>query len=137
MEEYNQENSNNKLSRIIVFVDEYAELLNSNRPKEDAALLLRLAQKARACGIHLVISTQRPDVKIISGNIKVNFPTRVAFSVASHIDSMNILNASGANDLLGKGDMLTNVDGKITRLQAPFISIKEIKSVVDFIKLNK
>ncbi len=136
IKEYNQENENKKMSRIIVFVDEYAELLNSNRPKEDAAKLLRLAQKARACGIHLVVSTQRPDVKIISGNIKVNFTTRIAFSVASHIDSMNILNSSGAEDLIGKGDMLINMDGRITRLQAPFISVKEIKNVVNYVKSN-
>ena len=125
-----------KLPVIITMIDEYADMVGSEYQKKVEQIIQRLAQKARAGGIHLIISTQRPTVKVINGVIKANFPTRVAFSVASHIDSQNILDETGAQNLVGKGDMLLGYYNKMERLQAPFISFEEIKSVVNYIKEN-
>jgi S-DNA-T family DNA segregation ATPase FtsK/SpoIIIE len=95
----------------------------------------RLAQMARAAGIHLIMATQRPSVDVITGTIKANFPTRVSFQVTSKIDSRTILGEQGAEQLLGKGDMLyMAAGGKISRVHGPFVSDKEVEDVVNFIK---
>ena len=123
-----------KIPQIIVIIDEYADIACSAYAKQFDRLIQRLAQKARACGIHLIISTQRPSVKVINGIIKANFPTRVAFAVASYIDSMNILDSTGAECLLGSGDMLFTSGRQFERLQSPYVSTEEILAVTDFIK---
>lgn len=131
-----KENGRDKLPTIIVVVDEYADLVDS--AKDVAVPVVRLAQKARAAGIHLIISTQRPSVNVITGVIKANLGTRVALAVASAVDSMTILGEGGAEKLLGYGDMLVDC-AKIsrsgfTRVQGCFVDNKEIKRVVDFLK---
>lgn len=123
-----------KIPQILVIIDEYADAACSAYAKQFDRLIQRLAQKARACGIHLIISTQRPSVKVINGVIKANFPTRVAFSVASYVDSMNILDSTGAECLLGSGDMLLSSGRHTERLQSPYVSTEEILDVIDFIK---
>jgi len=95
--------------------------------------IARLAQLARAVGIHLIIATQRPSVNIITGTIKANFPVRIAFKVSSKIDSRTILDAGGAEQLIGKGDMLISYNGEITRLQCAFVDTPEVDSICDFI----
>ena len=124
------------LPMILVAIDEYADIASSTYAKQFDRLVQRLAQKARACGIHLVISTQRPSVKVINGIIKANFPARAAFAVASYVDSMNILDTTGAECLLGSGDMLFSGGRHTDRLQAPYVSTEEITAVADFIKEN-
>ena len=124
------------LPMILVAIDEYADIASSTYAKQFDRLVQRLAQKARACGIHLVISTQRPSVKVINGIIKANFPARAAFAVASYVDSMNILDTTGAECLLGSGDMLFSGGRHTDRLQAPYVSTEEIAAVADFIKEN-
>jgi S-DNA-T family DNA segregation ATPase FtsK/SpoIIIE len=101
--------------------------------KEIEMPIARLAQLARAVGIHLIIATQRPSVNIITGTIKANFPCRIAFKVTSKIDSRTILDTGGADQLIGKGDMLISYHGEITRLQCVFIDTPEVERVVDFI----
>jgi S-DNA-T family DNA segregation ATPase FtsK/SpoIIIE len=95
--------------------------------------IARLAQLARAVGIHLIIATQRPSVNIITGTIKANFPARIAFKVSSKIDSRTILDAGGAEQLIGKGDMLISYNGEITRLQCAFVDTPEVERVAEFI----
>lgn len=131
--EYNS-SCEKKIPQILVIIDEYADIACSAYAKQFDRLIQRLAQKARACGIHLVISTQRPSVKVINGVIKANFPTRVAFAVASYVDSMNILDSTGAECLLGSGDMLFAGGRHTDRLQSPYVSTDEILAVTDFIK---
>ena len=98
-------------------------------------LVQSLAQKARAAGIHLIMATQRPSVDVVTGTIKANFPTRIAFQVASKIDSRTILNEMGAEQLLGRGDMLYMSDGgKVVRVHGPFVSDDEVERVVGFIR---
>ena len=122
------------LPYIVIVIDELADLMITHG-KEVEIPITRLAQKARAAGIHLVIATQRPSSEIVTGLIKTNFPTRVAFKVSSSIDSRTILDASGAEKLLGNGDMLFKPNGKpLQRLQASFISESEVIKVVDHIK---
>jgi S-DNA-T family DNA segregation ATPase FtsK/SpoIIIE len=101
--------------------------------KEIEMPIARLAQLARAVGIHLIIATQRPSVNIITGTIKANFPCRIAFKVASKIDSRTILDTGGADQLIGKGDMLISYHGEITRLQCVFVDTPEVERVVEFI----
>ncbi len=98
--------------------------------------IARLAQKARAAGIHVILATQRPSVDVITGMIKANFPTRIAFRVAQRVDSRTILDAQGAEYLLGKGDMLASVNGKqgLKRIQCPFVSEEEIQKICDFLR---
>jgi S-DNA-T family DNA segregation ATPase FtsK/SpoIIIE len=101
--------------------------------KEIEEPIARLAQLARAIGIHLVIATQRPTTSVITGNIKANFPARIAFMVRSSVDSRTILDQTGANQLIGRGDMLISIGGELTRVQCAFIDTKEVERVVDFI----
>lgn len=132
--EYNEKvEEKDKLPAIIIIIDEYADMVSNKGYKELAGNIQRIAQKARAAGMYMFIATQRPSAKVIDGVIKANLPSRVAFSVASHIDSMNILDVSGAEDLIGAGDMLFQQGGYLKRLQAPFISTEEIARVVDSI----
>jgi DNA segregation ATPase FtsK/SpoIIIE, S-DNA-T family len=117
---------------IVLVIDEFADLiLTAGREVEQP--LARLAQLARAVGIHLVIATQRPSVNIITGSIKANFPARIAFKVASKIDSRTILDSGGADQLIGQGDMLLSVGGDMIRLQGAFVDTSEVEKVLDFI----
>lgn len=124
-----------KMPYIIIIFDEYNDFMLSY-PKEISPLITSLTQKGRAAGIHLILATQRPDVKVITGTIKANIPARIALKTTSQIDSRTILDASGAEDLLGNGDMLymASDNPRLVRLQAPFISTEEIKDVVSYIK---
>lgn len=119
------------LPQIVVIVDELADLMMT-AGKEVEFLIQRLAQKARAAGIHLIMATQRPSVDVITGVIKANLPTRISFSVTSKIDSRTILGEQGAEQLLGKGDMLYMPGGKqIARVHGPFVSDEEVRAVAD------
>ncbi len=120
------------LPYIILVVDEFADLMMT-AGKEVETPITRLAQLARAIGIHLIIATQRPSVNIITGTIKANFPARVAFRVISKIDSRTILDTGGADQLVGRGDMLLSTGNELIRLQCAFIDTPEIESIVDFI----
>jgi len=117
---------------IVLVIDEFADLIMT-AGKEIEMPIARLAQLARAVGIHLIIATQRPSVNIITGTIKANFPSRVAFKVSSKIDSRTILDTGGAEQLIGKGDMLISHNGELTRLQCAFVDTPEVEEVVDFI----
>jgi S-DNA-T family DNA segregation ATPase FtsK/SpoIIIE len=123
-----------ELPLIIVVVDEMADLMLV-AGKEIEAAIQRLAQMARAAGIHLIMATQRPSVDVITGTIKANFPTRISFQVTSKIDSRTILGEGGAEQLLGRGDMLYMAGGgRITRVHGPFVSDEEVERVVSFLK---
>ncbi|TMK13464.1 MAG: cell division protein FtsK, partial [Alphaproteobacteria bacterium] len=123
-----------ELPMIIVVVDEMADLMLV-AGKEIEASVQRLAQMARAAGIHLIMATQRPSVDVITGTIKANFPTRVSFQVTSKIDSRTILGEGGAEQLLGRGDMLYMAGGgRVTRVHGPFVSDEEVERVVSFLK---
>ena len=124
-----------KLPQIVIIVDELADLMMV-APGEVEDAICRLAQLARACGIHLVIATQRPSVNVITGVIKANIPSRIAFSVSSSVDSRTIIDMGGAEKLLGKGDMLFYPSGyqKPLRVQGAFVSDEEVNSVVEFLR---
>ncbi|MFS0780524.1 DNA translocase FtsK [Bacillus sp. 1P06AnD] len=132
-EEHNQHND--RLPFIVIIIDELADLMMMS-PAEVEEAICRIAQKARACGIHLIVATQRPSVDVITGLIKANIPTRIAFSVSSQVDSRTIIDSAGAEKLLGRGDMLfvENGSSKNVRLQGTFVSDEEIEEVVDFVK---
>ncbi len=117
---------------IVLVVDEFADLIMT-AGKEVEMPIARLAQLARAIGIHLIIATQRPSVNIITGTIKANFPARIAFKVSSKIDSRTILDAGGAEQLIGKGDMLISYNGEITRVQCAFVDTPEVDKVCEAI----
>ncbi|MBC7774184.1 MAG: DNA translocase FtsK, partial [Phycisphaerae bacterium] len=117
---------------IVLVIDEFADLIMT-AGKEIELPIGRLAQLARAVGIHLIIATQRPSVNIITGVIKANFPARIAFKVASKVDSRTILDTGGAEQLTGRGDMLLSVGGDIVRLQSAFVDTPEVERVIDFI----
>ena len=124
----------NPLPFIVVVVDEMADLMLV-AGKDIEAAIQRLAQMARAAGIHIIMATQRPSVDVITGTIKANFPTRVSFHVTTKIDSRTILGETGAEQLLGQGDMLYMANGgRITRVHGPFVSDREVESVVRFLK---
>ncbi len=135
MREQGQEDAPAKMPQIVIIVDELADLMMVS-PGEVEESICRLAQLARAAGIHLIIATQRPSVDVITGLIKANMPSRVAFSVSSGVDSRTILDMNGAEKLLGKGDMLFYPQGysKPARVQGAFVSDKEVSDVVDFLK---
>ncbi len=117
---------------IVLVIDEFADLIMT-AGKEIELPLGRLAQLARAVGIHLIIATQRPSVNIITGVIKANFPARIAFKVSAKVDSRTILDASGADQLVGRGDMLLSVGGDMVRIQCAFVDTPEVERVVEFI----
>ena len=132
-----KENEMGKLPQIVIIIDELADLMMvAKNDVEDA--ICRLAQKARAAGMHLVIATQRPSVDVITGLIKANVPSRIAFAVSSQVDSRTILDSVGAEKLLGKGDMLFFPSGapKPSRVQGAFVSDEEVEKIVSFIKSN-
>ena len=141
LKEYNSKFVNRKLNPndghkflpyIIVVVDEFADLIMT-AGKEVEMPIARIAQLARAVGIHLIIATQRPSVNIITGVIKANFPARIAFRVSSKIDSRTILDAGGAEQLIGKGDMLLSTGNDLIRIQCAFVDTPEIEKITDFI----
>jgi DNA segregation ATPase FtsK/SpoIIIE, S-DNA-T family len=121
---------------IVLVIDEFADLIMT-AGKEIEMPIARLAQLARAVGIHLIIATQRPSVNIITGTIKANFPSRIAFKVSSKIDSRTILDTGGAEQLIGKGDMLVSHHGEVTRLQCAFVDTPEVDKVVSHIEKQR
>ena len=132
----NPNNGHRFLPYIVLVVDEFADLMMT-AGKEVEAPIARLAQLARAIGIHLVIATQRPSVNIITGTIKANFPGRIAFKVTAKVDSRTILDAGGADQLIGRGDMLLSQSGELTRLQCPFVDTPEVEHIAKFIGEQK
>ena len=127
----NPENGHRFLPYIVVIVDEFADLITTS--KEVEGPVMRLAAVARAAGIHLIIATQRPDVRVITGGIKTNFPARIAFRVMQMVDSRTIIDQPGANQLIGRGDMLFSNNGEITRVQCALVDTAEVERVVDYI----
>lgn len=134
---YLNDESCQKLPQILIIIDELADLMMV-APGEVEDAICRLAQLARAAGLHLIIATQRPSVNVITGLIKANIPSRIAFAVSSQIDSRTIIDGSGAEKLLGKGDMLFFPSGypKPVRVQGAYVSDKEVSTVVDYVKKN-
>jgi len=132
----NPENGHRYMPFIVLIVDEFADLIMT-AGKEVEMPIARLAQLARAIGIHLIIATQRPSVNVITGMIKANFPARIAFRVTSKIDSRTILDAGGADQLIGRGDMLFSKGDGLTRLQCAFVDTPEVEEIVDFIADQK
>ncbi len=129
----NPNNGHRYLPYIVLVIDEFADLMMT-AGKEVEMPIARLAQLARAIGIHLVIATQRPSVNIITGVIKANFPGRIAFKVASKIDSRTILDSGGADQLIGRGDLLLSLNSDIVRLQCPFVDTPEVEAIANFIE---
>jgi DNA segregation ATPase FtsK/SpoIIIE, S-DNA-T family len=123
------------LPQIVIVVDEFADLM-MQQGKEVEAAVARLAQKARAAGMHVILATQRPSVDVITGMIKANFPTRIAYRVAQKVDSRTILDEQGAEHLLGRGDMLIKLNGtnETKRVQCPMVSEEEVQAVTDFLR---
>jgi S-DNA-T family DNA segregation ATPase FtsK/SpoIIIE len=145
LKEYNQKFINRKISNpekhrylpfIVLVIDEFADLMMT-AGKEVEVPIARIAQLARAVGIHLVIATQRPSVNIITGTIKANFPSRLAFRVLSKIDSRTILDAGGADQLIGRGDMLLSTGSDLIRLQCAFVDTPEVEKISDYIGNQK
>ncbi len=132
----NPQKGHRYLPFIVLVVDEFADLIMT-AGKEVEMPIARLAQLARAVGIHLIIATQRPSVNIITGTIKANFPARIAFKVSSKIDSRTILDIGGAEQLIGQGDMLVSFNGELVRLQCAFVDTPEVESVAEFIGNQK
>lgn len=136
IKEYNERLISDKMFRIVIVIDELADMMMHKNKKEVEICITRIAQKARAVGMHLIVATQRPSVNVITGLIKANIPTRIAFGVVSEIDSRTILGRKGAEDLLGKWDLLY-IDPKTKRpirIQAPFIATNEIENIVKTLK---
>jgi S-DNA-T family DNA segregation ATPase FtsK/SpoIIIE len=123
------------MPQVVIVIDELADLMMA-APSQVEESICRLAQKARAAGMHLIVATQRPSVDVITGVIKANIPSRIAFAVSSQVDSRTILDMGGAEKLVGKGDMLFNPlgSGKPTRVQGTFISDQEVQDVIEFVK---
>ncbi len=128
----NPERGHKYLPFIVLVIDEFADLIMT-AGKEVEMPIARLAQLARAIGIHLIIATQRPSVNVITGTIKANFPGRIAFKVSAKVDSRTILDAGGAEQLIGRGDMLVSHGSELLRLQCAFVDTPEVESIVDFI----
>jgi S-DNA-T family DNA segregation ATPase FtsK/SpoIIIE len=128
----NPNNGHKFLPFIVLIIDEFADLIMT-AGKEVELPLGRLAQLARAVGIHLIIATQRPSVNIITGVIKANFPARIAYKVTAKVDSRTILDAGGADQLIGRGDMLLSVGGDIIRVQCAFVDTPEVEDVIKYI----
>lgn len=128
----NPEKGHRYLPYIVVIVDEFADLIMT-AGKEVETPIARIAQKARAVGMHMIIATQRPSTNVITGIIKANFPGRVAFRVSQMVDSRTILDRTGANQLIGKGDLLFSRDGELDRVQCAFISTEEVEAICDTI----
>ncbi|RUT79230.1 FtsK/SpoIIIE family DNA translocase [Ancylomarina longa] len=129
----NPENGHRYLPYIVVIIDEFADLIMT-AGKEVEAPIARIAQLARAIGIHMIIATQRPSTNIITGVIKANFPARIAFKVASMIDSRTILDSPGANQLIGRGDMLISLGSDLVRIQCAFVDTPEVEAITEFIQ---
>ncbi len=132
----NPQKGHKYLPYIVVVIDEFADMIMT-AGKEVEIPITRLAAKARAVGIHLIVATQRPDVKVITGLIKSNIPARIAFKVVSMVDSRTIIDQPGANNLIGMGDMLISINGELTRIQCAFIDTPEIERVTSFISRQK
>ena len=132
----NPNNGHRYLPYIVLVIDEFADLIMT-AGKEVETPIARLAQLARAIGIHLIIATQRPSVNVITGIIKANFPARVAFRVTSKIDSRTILDAGGADQLIGRGDMLVSLGSDLVRVQCAFIDTPEVEKLTEFISKQK
>ena len=132
-----QESEEQLLPRIVIVVDELADLMMRQHRKDTETMIARIAQMARAVGMHLIIATQRPSVDVVTGLIKANIPTRIAFRVVSAVDSRTILDSIGAEDLLGKGDMLymTASTAKPVRIQGIYLSTKEAERVINAVKV--
>ena len=128
----NPNNGHKYMPYIVCVIDEFADLIMV-AGKEIETPIVRIAQKARAVGIHMIIATQRPSTNVITGLIKANFPGRVAFRVTQMVDSRTIIDRSGAQQLVGKGDLLFSADGDITRLQCPFVDTPDVKAICEFI----
>jgi S-DNA-T family DNA segregation ATPase FtsK/SpoIIIE len=128
----NPNNGHRFLPYIVLVVDEFADLIMT-AGREVETPIARLAQLARAIGIHLIIATQRPSVNIITGTIKANFPARIAFRVTSKIDSRTILDAGGADQLIGRGDLLLSTGNELIRLQCGFVDTPEVQAITEFI----
>ncbi len=128
----NPENGHKYLPFIVLVIDEFADLIMT-AGKEVEMPIARLAQLARAIGIHLIIATQRPSVNVITGTIKANFPARIAFKVSAKVDSRTILDAGGAEQLIGRGDMLVSYGSELLRLQCAFVDTPEVEDIVNFI----
>jgi S-DNA-T family DNA segregation ATPase FtsK/SpoIIIE len=132
----NPENGHRFLPYIVLVVDEFADLIMT-AGKEVETPIARLAQLARAIGIHLIIATQRPSVNVITGLIKANFPARIAFRVTSKIDSRTILDTQGADQLIGRGDLLYTNGNDVVRVQCAFIDTPEVEKITEFIGSQK
>ena len=132
----NPENGHRFLPYIVLVVDEFADLIMT-AGKEVETPIARLAQLARAIGIHLIIATQRPSVNVITGMIKANFPARIAFRVTSKIDSRTILDTGGADQLIGRGDLLFSNGNDLVRVQCAFVDTPEVEKIVDYIGAQK
>jgi S-DNA-T family DNA segregation ATPase FtsK/SpoIIIE len=124
-----------RIPYIVIVVDEFSDLM-MQQGKDVESAVARLAQKARAAGMHVILATQRPSVDVITGIIKANFPTRIAFRVSQKVDSRTILDEQGAEHLLGKGDMLVKMNGtnETRRVQCPFVSEEEVQKITDFLR---
>ena len=131
IENYNKKASS-KLPYIVLIFDEFADFMLANK-KVFEPLITKLTQKARAAGIHLILTTQRPSTDVITGTIKANVPSRIAFTVANRFDSSTILGTKGAEQLNGKGDCLFNEIGssQLIRCQTPFLSIEEVEKIIE------
>ena len=134
--ELDEEEGHRHLPYIVVIIDELADLMMT-AGKQIEEPIARLAQLARAVGIHLVVATQRPSVNVITGTIKANFPARIAYQVASKVDSRTILDTGGADQLIGRGDMLFTNGGGMTRIQNAFVSTEEVEKITDYIGNQK
>ena len=132
----NPEKGHKYMPYIVLVIDEFADLIMT-AGKEVETPVARIAQLARAVGIHLIIATQRPSVNVITGVIKANFPARIAFRVTSKIDSRTILDSSGADQLIGRGDMLYTQGNELIRVQCAFVDTPEVEKLTDFIGSQK